>query len=159
MFTKQSVGKVFGIAAAACLALAVYAAARPPEANWSLRGYEPEDVLVATDQTPWDLTSEGSPGTPRQRLTYQQAIEQHDYRIQFTETCVASPAQLTIKNGTPVMFDTRGSGRHTIAVDGKTYAFNGAGFAIVTLSSRTLPHTVQVDCGTGKNNANIVLQR
>lgn len=159
MFKKQSVAKVFGVAAAACLVLAIYAATRPAELGWSLRGYEPEDVLVATDQTPDEATTTTPSTPPRQRLTYQQAVERYDYRVQFTETCIASPAQLTVKNGTSVMLDTRGTGRHTLAVDGRTYAFNGAGFAIVTLSSRTLPHTVRIDCGSGKNNANIVLQK
>jgi plastocyanin len=124
---------------------------------WSPTGYTSEDVLQPTDQTPQEATT--TPGAVRPRAPYQAAVQKYQYRMQFNEACQASPAKLTVKNGSSVMFDTRGTGRHTLTVGGKTYTFNGAGFAIVTLSSKTLPHTVQIDCGNGKNNANVVLQK
>jgi hypothetical protein len=152
---NQTILKVVGLVAIVGILGVAYAVTRP--SSWSPNGYTPEDVFLPTDQTPVEATT--TPATPRPRLDYQAAVKKYSYRVQFNEACQASPANLTVKNGSVVMFDTRGVGRHTLTIGGKTYTFNGAGFALVTLSSKTLPHTVQIDCGTGKNNANIVLQK
>ena len=154
---NKDIYKIAGIVAIVGIIVVVaYAFTRP--LAWFPNGYEKEDVLEPSDQTPEEPTSTSSV-TPRPKVNYQAAVKQYSYRVQFNEACQASPANLTVKNGSNVMFDTRGVGLHTLTIDGKTYTFNGAGFAIVTLSSKTLPHTVQIDCGTGKNNANIVLQK
>ncbi len=153
---NKDILKTAGIVAIVGVLAAGYAATR--QTAWFPSGYDRGDVLEATDQTPEEPTSTPA-AAPRPRVNYQAAVKKYSYRVQFNEACQASPANLTVKNGSNVMFDTRGTGRHTLTIDGKVYTFNGAGFAVVTLSSKALPHTVQIDCGTGKNNANIVLQK
>lgn len=92
-------------------------------------------------------------------LTYEQALIQYaNRRIQIQQGCQLSPANTVFKNGTYVMFDNRTSESQMIALDGVHYSISRYGFRIIRLFDARLPHTIQIDCGTGKNNGKIVLQ-
>lgn len=99
-------------------------------------------------------TGGGHPG-----LSYGEAVLIYtNRRVQFDDNCAATPNALTLKNNTNVMFDNRSKTGHTITLDReRTYFIRGYDFRILTLSSPKLPHTVIVDCGTGRNNAKIIL--
>lgn len=125
----------------------------------------PPDGVAAepSDQTPPESTttpeSTARPATSRPRLSYGDAVRQYgERRISLNEECVATPGQVTFKNDTTVMFDSRSDGRRTITIDGRRYTLDGAGYVVVRLSAPTLPYTVKVDCGSGRNNAEILLQ-
>lgn len=93
-------------------------------------------------------------------MTYDQAVTTYkDARIQFSQTCQASPMQPTFKNGTEIMLDNRSSEIKTLAFDSTTYTIPAYGFEIVTLSAMTLPHTVFVDCNTSQNVTSILIQK
>ena len=80
-------------------------------------------------------------------------------RIQFNDSCQATPAAQTYKNGTQVMFDNRGAKATTLTIEGVAYPTSAYTYRLITLSSKTLPHTVIVNCGSQNNVAQITLQQ
>lgn len=93
-------------------------------------------------------------------LDYGQAITQYaSTRIQLNAQCQATPSRFIGKNGIKVMFDNRNSAAVTIAIDGKKFNLAGYGFKIISVAtSASLPHSVHIDCGSGKNVAQIDIQ-
>lgn len=94
-------------------------------------------------------------------ISYNDALKIYaNKRIQFDENCVASPNFVTFKEGTKIMLDNRASKARPVYLDGQVYNLQAYGFKIITLTtSAALPHTIMVDCGTGKNNGRILLQQ
>ncbi len=104
--------------------------------------------------TPAKKPASGSPG-----MTYSEAVRIFAARrMQFDQSCNATPESFTVKSGTTIMFDNRSSETRTIALDGTPYTLAAYGWKVLTLRSSRLPHTVSVDCGGGRNNARIILQ-
>jgi hypothetical protein len=100
-----------------------------------------------------------SSGAPASGLTYTQAINKYkDHRIQFDAACTTTPSQISLKNNVTMMFDNRSATPRSFFLDRVEYHLTAFGFRLVTLSKSPLPHTVVVDCGTGRNNAKIILQ-
>lgn len=96
----------------------------------------------------------------QQNKTYDQILKEYDGRqIQFDERCQAIPNNLTYKNGTQVMFDNRSGDARWISVGGAEYYLSGYGYKILTLSSKTLPKTLYLNCGSAVNVGQILLQR
>ena len=117
-------------------------------------------IQPASSTKPRGGTSKKSTVPPaEQSLTYDQAIKTYtDKRIQFDPNCFTIPVFSNFMNGTKVMFDNRYEKGRWFYLDGKGYYLEPYGFKIVTLYSKTLPHTIMIDCGTGKNNGQILLQ-
>ena len=93
-------------------------------------------------------------------LSYQQALAKYGgNRIQFTDTCQASPAALSVKNGTGIMLDNRSKTARTVSVGTVKYYMAGYGFRIIAPTSSTLPKDLLIDCGTSQNVAKISLQK
>ena len=117
---------------------------------------------VSESVSPSATLAPGKTATPRpttSTLTYSQAINLYvGKRIQFDQLCKASPANSTFKNGVNIMFDNRSGDARTITIDGKAYSFAGYGWRIIYLSSKTLPHTVKMNCGSTTNVGQIILQ-
>ncbi len=108
---------------------------------------------------PGTTTKKSTGPTSEQSVTYDQAIKDYgSKRIQFDPNCVVIPAYSNYLNNAKVMFDNRYEKGRWFYLDGKGYYLESYGFKIVTLYSKTLPHTVKIDCGTGKNNGQILLQ-
>ncbi|OGZ63830.1 MAG: hypothetical protein A3A98_00900 [Candidatus Staskawiczbacteria bacterium RIFCSPLOWO2_01_FULL_40_39] len=105
-----------------------------------------------------DIGNNAGGGTTN--LTYTQAVKLYvDKRIQFNDTCVASPNYVVFKKGTTIMLDNRSNKQRVISLDGVKYNLKPYGFVLVTLTTTAkLPHTIMIDCGTGQNNARILLQ-
>jgi len=93
-------------------------------------------------------------------ISYSQALVDYaSKRIQLDPLCQANPSRLIVIKGTKVMFDNRSAAAHTIALDGVSYSLGAYSFRIISVTtSASLPHTVHVDCGSGKNVAQIDLQ-
>ena len=104
-------------------------------------------------------TKKSAAPTPEQSVTYDQAINTYgSKRIQFDPNCGVIPSYSNYLNSTKVMFDNRYEKGRWFYLDGKGYYLEAYGFKIVVLYSKALPHTVKIDCGTGKNNGQILLQ-
>ena len=98
--------------------------------------------------------------TPVQPTTYGDAVQKYgDKRIQFDMYCQANPVNSTYKNGTAIMLDNRSGDARTIAVNGVHYVLGGYGWKILTLSSKVLPATWAVDCGSARNVSKILIQK
>ena len=70
------------------------------------------------------------------------------------------PYSASFKNGTKIMLDNRYKKPLTVSLDGQPYYLGAYNFEIVTAgTSAKLPHTIKVNCGTGKNNGSIMLQK
>jgi hypothetical protein len=129
-----------------------------------------EDAMVtqeqATTTTATTTTSTATLSAPSstktttsKSLSYQQALAAYtNRRIQIQPNCQLSPSAPVFKNGTYVMFDNRTPTAQTISLDGARYTIGGYGFKIIRLYASRLPHTIQIDCGSGRNNGQIVLQ-
>ncbi len=99
-------------------------------------------------------------GTAQQTQAYSEVIKQYVGRqIQFDVNCQAIPTQTTFKNGTALMFDNRSGDARTIKIGDVSYAFPGYGYKILTLSSSTLPKTLNLNCGSAVNVGSILIQR
>jgi len=98
-------------------------------------------------------------------LLYGEALKMYgDRRFQFglndINNCIMTPSSSVFKEGTKVMLDNRANKQITIYLDGTAYDIKAYGFRIITLTtSASLPHTIKVDCNTGKNNGQILLQQ
>jgi len=104
-------------------------------------------------------TKKSAAPTFEQPITYDQAINIYGKnRIQFDPNCGVIPSYSNFLNNTKVMFDNRYEKGRWFYLDGKGYYLEAYGFKIVTLYSKTLPYTIKIDCGTGKNNGQILLQ-
>lgn len=91
-------------------------------------------------------------------LSYQAALKKYVNRYaQFDPACKMTPGSIVVKNGASFMLDNRSGKALTIHLDDVAYALKAYGFRIVSLSRRTLPATVRVDCGNGKNNGTVIL--
>lgn len=123
----------------------------------------PEQTISTSSQDQAPTSSANSTLTPRnvplkQPLSYSAALKIYlNKRVQFDSTCQMIPAILSIKNNTQIMFDNRSGKNLQISLDNKKYDIEKNGFLILFLSNKTLPHTIAVDCGSGKNNGRIIL--
>lgn len=131
---------------------------------WLRAAYESSVVKVATSTAQSAKTGAATvlkkdTGGSHAGLSYAEALRLYKSRhIEFDPNCVATPNNMSIRNGNSVMFDNRAASSTTIALDGVRYLIRGRDFRILTLRSSRLPHTVLVDCGSGRNNAFIILQ-
>lgn len=125
----------------------------------------PEET-IATPTAPTGAT-QGSPvSSPKaatsaktNTLSYTAAVNAYkDRRIQFDQNCVVTPNNPVFKNGTAVMLDNRSDQKLNIYLDRIQYSLYAYGFKIVTLKSAALPHTITIDCGSGRNNGAIVIE-
>lgn len=99
-------------------------------------------------------------GTAEQTQAYSEVVTQYVGRhIQFDVNCQAIPTQTTFKNGTAVMFDNRSGDARTIKIGDVSYVFPGYGYKILTLSSSTLPKTLNLNCGSAVNVGSILIQK
>lgn len=123
-----------------------------------------EVVTIASTSTPKTSTSTAPKKTQTSTakpttLSYEQLVNKYvNQRIQFDAACHANPASLNLRNGSDLMLDNRAPSANTVYVDDVKYALPGYGYKIITLSNKSLPYVVRVDCGSGKNNAEIRLQ-
>jgi hypothetical protein len=106
-----------------------------------------------------------TPAATSTTQSYASAIKTYaGRRIQFSfnssNYCTMVPSiNISFKNGTNIMLDNRSNKATTIYLDGQAYSLKAFGFKIVYLvTSAKLPHTVRVDCGSGKNNDSIILK-
>lgn len=119
---------------------------------------EVNNTQTASEDNPVNETPASSPAAS---LSYANALITYaDRRLQFDSACVATPNNVTYKNGTDIMLDNRSKTSRTISVNGQVYTIRAWGFRIIDLTTtKTLPQTMLVDCGNGQNQATIILQK
>ncbi len=83
---------------------------------------------------------------------------QNGRRIQFNESCQATPFLSTFANGTTIMLDNRSSQDRTIRIGTKTYNVSAYSYDLAKLSVATSPTTYYVDCDSQQNPATIIVQ-
>lgn len=92
--------------------------------------------------------------------TYAEALKRYENaRFQFDQYCQTKPAVASYKNGATVMLDNRSGDPRIVAVGGVQYNLAGYGWKIITLSAKTLPTTLFIDCGGAKNVAQIQMYK
>ncbi len=138
---------------------------------FSWQAYSTPVVVGPVDQNGEvaDITQAGEENTNNQdgsgsttaKLSYTAAVKLYtDRRIQFDSKCVATPNNASFKEGTVIMLDNRGTTAQKISVGGVVYTIGAYDYRVVTLSTTAqLPVTLNIDCGTGQQNARILLQQ
>ncbi|KKR02672.1 MAG: hypothetical protein UT29_C0001G0152 [Candidatus Yanofskybacteria bacterium GW2011_GWA1_39_13] len=97
--------------------------------------------------------------TPTSTKSYTELVKEYEgRRIQFDQYCQATPKDITYKNGTSIMLDNRSGDARTITLADAKYQLSGYGYAVVTLSSQSLPKEMLLSCGAGINVGRILLQ-
>lgn len=92
-------------------------------------------------------------------LSYEQALKEYlGRRIQFDQNCKATPSYVTFTSGTKIMLDNRSPLAKTFLVGPNSYHIAAYGFAVITLTSNTLPQTFYINCGQLNNAARILVQ-
>jgi hypothetical protein len=92
--------------------------------------------------------------TPAQ--SYTQLVQKYgNARIQFSQTCQATPAMSTFRNNAEILLDNRSNQAHSVSIGGNTYSLSAYGYQVVTLSSSTLPSALTVNCDKSVNVATI----
>ncbi len=117
-----------------------------------------------TNTPPSEVTNqpEVKPTTPVKTITtsYQEMVRKFEgKRIQINDSCQATPSSQTFKNGTQVMFDNRGSKAIKLTIDGVSYPTSAYTYRLITLTSKTLPHSVIINCNGQNNIAQFNLQQ
>ncbi len=117
-----------------------------------------------TNTPPSEVTNqpETKPITPVKTITtsYQEMVKKFEgKRIQINDACQATPSSQTFKNGTQVMFDNRGAKAIKLTVDGVSYPTSAYTYRLITLTSKTLPHSVIINCNGQNNIAQFNLQQ
>lgn len=98
-----------------------------------------------------------TPPTPR--LSYDDALMVYkNARIQFGETCKATPVTSTYKNGVTVMIDNRSKEGKTFTIGSVSYFVPAYDYTLVLLNYTDLPQTLYIDCGSEQNTATILVQ-
>lgn len=91
-------------------------------------------------------------------LTYTEAIKIYaTRRIQFDSNCAMSPNGSVFKNPATLMFDNRSDAKRTFYLDRQAHSIPAYDYVILKVAAPILPHTVIVDCGTGRNTGTIIL--
>lgn len=80
-------------------------------------------------------------------------------RIQFDKNCQAQPSSITVKNGDKLLFDNRSGEARTIKVGDRTWSFVGYGYKVLTMTSKTLPGTLMLNCGSAVNVGQVIVQK
>lgn len=92
--------------------------------------------------------------------SYTEAVKAHEgRRLQFDVRCQVSITKIVVKNGQTVMLDNRSGDARTVVVGSTQYQLPGYGWRVITMSSKTLPATVIVDCGGAQNVAQILIEK
>lgn len=161
-FTQKQkiIGAIIGLVVIICIvSVFIFCAHNKRERD---RAATSESVFIdssdVTDATPVTSvrSNESKPVVP---MTYREALVAYkDARIQLDGACNATPFTSTYKNGTSVMIDNRSSVDRTVFL-GKKFVVKAYGFAIVKLSSDTLPKTLLLDCDGQQNSATVLIQK
>lgn len=114
---------------------------------------------TTTTTTTKVVTPKKTPTPTKPPLSYSEAVSLYtNRRIQFDANCLAIPNYVVFAKGTKIMLDNRSSQARSVYLDGQRYSLAAYGFQIVTLTTTApLPHTMRIDCGTGKNNGQILI--
>ncbi len=130
---------------------------------WAFNVNKPMSSNLVQPNNPAVSPNTGLSGTPRlspKALKYENALQQFAGRVvQFDELCQAHPANMTVKNGTAVMFDNRSGDARWFTLNGSGYHLKGYSYTVVTLSGKKLPLNLVIDCGSAKNVGQILIQR
>jgi len=126
---------------------------------WYMQGQSLSYLYSNTQDTQNNSDTQNNTSTAG-KLSYTSAVNLYkDKRIQFDANCVASPSPASFNKGTKIMLDNRSNKQRRIALDGAVYNLAPYDYKIVTLTTTSsLPHTIMIDCGTGQNNGQIILQ-
>ena len=90
---------------------------------------------------------------------YSQLVQEYEgRRIQFDDRCQMTPVSPTFKNGTKIMLDNRSEIGKAITINGQKYQIIGYGYQLLILSSKSLPQTMNIGCGSAESVGNILLQ-
>ncbi len=123
---------------------------------------EQTQTATSTEQTATTTAKQQTKTTKPiqpEEVPYAQAVNLFaGRRVQITTNCQLLPAYMVLKNGTNIMIDNRTGEATNIWIDGKEYRLGAFNYKIVYLLKQPLPYTVRIDCGSGKNNGQIILQ-
>jgi hypothetical protein len=128
---------------------------------WDFKGGEKilQTTITPTPQSNTSFTQGDASFTQTQIQTYTAILNEYEgKRIQFDDNCGVQPTGVTYKNGTALMFDNRSATAKTIKIAEQTYEFPPYGYKILTLSSVTLPATLNISCNDSVNVLKILLQ-
>lgn len=116
-----------------------------------------DTALEATEDT--SAGSVNANGGQAVSISYAKALETYkDRRIQFNDSCTATPNNVTYKDNTGLMLDNRSAKPLTIKI-GTTYSVKAYGFKIITLPDTYKQNkTLLVDCNGQQNVATILVQ-
>jgi len=117
----------------------------------------PGDSVVVSP-TPKPVVSRTSIPVPG-AANYTQLVSEYDgRRLQFNDKCQMTPPTPTFKNGTKIMLDNRSKDSRVVTINDKKYSMIGYGYQLVTLTSTTLPQTLNINCDSMVNAGRILLQ-
>ncbi|MFH1246644.1 MAG: hypothetical protein V1489_02635 [Candidatus Liptonbacteria bacterium] len=153
---------IVAVVVAVALAFAAYHNRKDADNNAEQQGAASSTAASGSGQaassTPSSTQSNTTPAKSPS-LTYTQAVNLYaGKRIQFDANCTVQPIQLIVKNNTTIMLDNRGPQSRAVYLDRAKYTLPAFGYKTVRLSYTAIPKTIIVDCGTGRNNATIIVQ-
>lgn len=142
----------------------------------ALLSKESSNKAVPVNETPSNETTTSTPtSTPSanpaarpkapstaqidQAAAYASALTKYTgHYIQFNPSCQATPANVTFKNGTAVMFDNRSSKQITISLDDNKFVIKAYDYLAMKVTSKILPKTISLSCNSSYNVGQILLQ-
>lgn len=120
---------------------------------------EDSSVVDENTESPKPYIGSSPKGAPTPRLTYDDALAVYkDSRIQFGESCSATPFYSVQKNGVTIMIDNRAKTPRAFTVGNIPYYVPAYDYTLVKLNYTNLPQTVYIDCGSQQNSATVLVQ-
>ena len=92
-------------------------------------------------------------------LNYGEAVTKYaNSRIQFDSDCQAIPSQDAMANSMTVMLDNRSNATQKITIGGQQYNVAAYNYVLITLSKKTLPAYLYINCNNRVNTGEIILE-
>lgn len=143
---------IIWIMVAASVALGIWLVSRDSEPVTD----EASQVVSSATPVPTGIAikPKATPKVSGETMTYTQAVVAYQgKRIQFNESCQASPGQLALKKGDKIMLDNRASVQISLAIDGRENIIPAYGWKIVTITTTgALPYSLGIHCTSSKDS-------
>lgn len=158
--SKNVTWLIAGIAVVLIIVIIVLIARPSKKGNEVTIENQEEAALVAPNKAPTyygKAPVATAPTTPK--LSYNDAVKMYgSNRIQFGETCIATPATAVFKKGSEIMLDNRSWEAKIFTVNGTAYSVAGQDYAIAALNVLPPSQEVMIDCGMMENVATVTVQ-
>lgn len=156
---QNTVWSVIGIVVVIIIILAA-ALCSPKDKGVTITEAPNQTALETSNAIPSYTPAVVIPVSVAPKLSYTDAVRVYgDHRIQFGDTCEATPANSVFKSESNIMIDNRASTAKVFNINNTAYTIGAYDYLVVPFASINAPIQVLIDCGTMQNVATVTIQK